>query len=489
MKCILTISTILMSVFSYSSFAQSFESTFFGYDDFSFIDGMNHGDFNGDSLPDFILTASNFGLMQLGLNQGLEAPEFVEITDIRSIDHTIVIDIDCDGDLDIIGRTMWNGVHLFINDGNANFESQKMDIVWYGTLKFADLTGDGNLEMLVGTFDLKIYEINKTDFSTTELFAEDFGNGDIGALNTIDYDSDGDLDIVLSTESNGLFYLENMAGLTFESSVLFGDSYDVDFIEFTDLNSDEYPDFVLIGLDDKQSKIVVSDSDGNYSEEEISPSNLKNSLTLVGDLDKDNKDEIIAFQYTSSNDAQMKIHKYENALSEFLVVDGHHLSLGGGIVDINNDQSLDFYFFQNRASEEGLVYYISEGVLTDLDGDGFTEDVDCDDTNPNIYPEAEEIANNGIDEDCDGMDLTSSTYELSKNVFSIYPNPASEFINIKTKGKLKLKISLFDINGKLITNTVDSDILYLQEEISGLYFLELLDLTTNEKIVEKIFID
>lgn len=37
----------------------------------------------------------------------------------------------------------------------------------------------------------------------------------------------------------------------------------------------------------------------------------------------------------------------------------------------------------------------------DLDGDGFTEDVDCDDWNPNIHPGAQEVINNE-DDDCDG---------------------------------------------------------------------------------------
>ncbi|MBM3427747.1 MAG: hypothetical protein FJX95_03080, partial [Bacteroidetes bacterium] len=39
----------------------------------------------------------------------------------------------------------------------------------------------------------------------------------------------------------------------------------------------------------------------------------------------------------------------------------------------------------------------------DGDGDGFTADVDCDDTNPAVNPAAIEICENGIDDNCDGV--------------------------------------------------------------------------------------
>lgn len=41
--------------------------------------------------------------------------------------------------------------------------------------------------------------------------------------------------------------------------------------------------------------------------------------------------------------------------------------------------------------------------VTDEDGDGFNTDLDCDDTNPDINPNAMEIINNDVDEDCDGI--------------------------------------------------------------------------------------
>jgi hypothetical protein len=44
--------------------------------------------------------------------------------------------------------------------------------------------------------------------------------------------------------------------------------------------------------------------------------------------------------------------------------------------------------------------------VQDADGDGFPEDVDCDDADPEVHPGAREVRNDGVDQDCDGVDAT-----------------------------------------------------------------------------------
>ncbi len=145
-------------------------------------------------------------------------------------------------------------------------------------------------------------------------------------------------------------------------------------------------------------------------------------------------------------------------------------------IDNNCDSSTDEGF-------DPMIFYY------DLDDDGYgdpdntvitcetlsnitTDNTDCDDTNPDINPGAMEILGNGIDDNCDGRDNTTSTENDYNPSHSIFPNPA--YSNIQIHGRAFSKAILYNTYGQSVIETAQTtiDISVLSR---GLYLIHLYD--------------
>ncbi|MFZ9028937.1 MAG: MopE-related protein [Crocinitomicaceae bacterium] len=116
-------------------------------------------------------------------------------------------------------------------------------------------------------------------------------------------------------------------------------------------------------------------------------------------------------------------------------------------------------------TDEGLTY---TDYWLDNDGDGFgagpvvsscispganyvTQDGDCDNNDDTIYPGAVDIADNQIDENCDGVDGYLLIQDTELHNVTIHPNPASNMVTIL--GENIEKVMLIDLTGSIVLET------------------------------------
>lgn len=151
--------------------------------------------------------------------------------------------------------------------------------------------------------------------------------------------------------------------------------------------------------------------------------------------------------------------------------------------------------------DDNLEYF---NYFVDADGDGFgvsstllnacwpdtpdgysLEAGDCDDTDPNIYFGAPEIADNGIDENCDGRDL------FVENL--LFPNPTNDMIRFQSGYEGNIELIIISPDGKVwhqkeydfSNNYIEVD---LSEFAVGSYIFKVVGASNDEIVTQKRFV-
>ncbi len=194
-------------------------------------------------------------------------------TDIDEGDNAspVFADIDKDNDLDLYVGSYAGSIKIFLNDGDGNFTSASylqadgsyIDVGSYSTPAFADIDGDGDLDLYTGQnygfINIFINDGNGNFSNVSNLQADglDIDVGSNSAPTFVDINGDNDLDLYVGEKYGGILAFINDGNGNFSRN----GNLQVDGLNI-DIEDDSRPTFVNI---DGEVKLFVGDDSGKIS--------------------------------------------------------------------------------------------------------------------------------------------------------------------------------------------------------------------------------
>ncbi len=140
--------------------------------------------------------------------------------------------------------------------------------------------------------------------------------------------------------------------------------------------------------------------------------------------------------------------------------------------DGHTDEGLPMFTYFRDADDDGFGDpLLSLDTCQSMSPVGFVDNgLDCDDQQARIFPGAEEIADNSIDEDCSGLDLFLQSGH--------FPNPVDDQLHLRLAAAGEMQISLYTYQGQLVVQqtiafTDNQSHIFLGQLAAGLYYFEV----------------
>ncbi len=397
--------------------------------------------------------------------------QFAPIQIIDSVSNGITQvctgDINNDGLQDIILSKAYSQkrISFYLNEGNLNFGEEQVvtdEYHFYQVVASSDFNSDGFDDIVTfgkgaqnNITDLKLFINDSGNFSSpvtldTDLIADN-------QVSCSDIDNDGDVDIIADDDITIRVYKNDGNG-NFSSPDIVANNDEYYTFDISDLNGDGNKDIVLAGAGN--ITILWNDAEGTFP----TYSYVDNPLfglpftVKAGDFDNDGDNDFALWiawidklvWFSNDGEANFTIAQEIETITLSVTLETSDVDLDGDLDLVSStDQSSSVIWFENDGtgtfSEHNIIYQFSgfesiESVFpADLDNDGDEEVVYG--AVSNFLALNENITTTVSVDDIPADD---------KSGIEVYPNPATDYITIKSDDNKKGEILISDITGKII---------------------------------------
>lgn len=442
---------------------------------------MAAGDYNKDGFNDLVL-GSGDGLSILKSNNTGTA--FTGITPGQYIfcQRTNFADLNNDGNLDIFSCHDIAPNVYYLNDAAANLTYYQTGVTPgamnlgnsggnYATL-FTDFDNDNDTDVFISKCSGPPCELYRNDGSGVYTNISAVAQINVTPIQTwssaiADFDNDGDMDIIITASAGTHRYFRNNLNTSNSveeayTNITVGSGWDTNSSTNIDNIAYDFDNNGFVDVLGGGNKIMFNQ--GNSTFAPISYSGI--SVGAVGDLNNDGFLDIqngSTIRYANPNGNNWTkitlqgIQSNSNGIGARIEIYG---AWGKQIRDIRSGEGFKYMSSLNAHFGLGLATTITQIIIKWPSG--IIDTIN----NPSI---------NQVINVVEGTTLSVDDY--TSNVFSLYPNPAKNVLNVKVDDTIVIKSAqVYDLNGKLVLESnLKNQSINIELLMSGTYIVLLTD--------------